>query len=53
MFGEKLRSKVDTIIPQAGHSTNDNPSSYIEAACPNNLELNEIVSKNIDHAQSK
>ena len=53
MFGEKLRSKVDTIIPQAGHSTYDNPSSYIEAACPNNLELNEIVSKNIDHAQSK
>ena len=53
MFGEKLRGKVDAVIPYAEHTSYDDPTSYCEAVSPRNVELYDRIAENIDRAQKK
>ena len=53
MYGERLRRKIDAIIPSTEHACFEDPVSYCEAATPRNLELQERVAKNIEVAQDK
>ena len=53
MFGDKLRVKIDTIIPSEEHTSYPDTASYCEALKLSNLKLQERVSHNIGAAQER
>ena len=53
MFGEKLRLKIDTIIPSDKHTSYPDTGSYCEALKFKNIELQDRVAHNIGNAQER